>query len=331
MVKNMHEIDLTKFNIHTDLIIESNLANEVIKKQISKDISIEKSVYNNDTYITIKFNDVTDKDNYKLVSNVFIEEIKKVLPVLKNKTILIVGLGNELSTPDSLGPKVIDNILVTKHLFDLGEVEEGYEKVAAIKPQVTAQTGIETKDLISGVIKTISADVLIVIDALASSSIDRVNKTIQITTAGIHPGSGVGNDRKELSKNTLKIPVISIGVPTIVDYTTIVADTLKYLVKKVSFTKENIDNNKLKLVSVKNQNYLKCNKELSEEEKSKVLGLIGTLTDQETKDLINEVLIPINYNLMVTPKDIDYIIEKLANLIGQGLNKAIHENYNRQN
>lgn len=327
----MHEIDLSKFNIHTDLIIESDLENNSIKKVINDDIEVEERELGNDKYITIKFKDITDKNNYELVSNTFIDEFKKIVPEFNNKIILIVGLGNVSSTPDSLGPKTIDNILVTNHLFSIGEVEEGYERVAVFKPQVTAQTGIETKDLVVNIVKTINADILIVIDALAASSIDRVNKTIQITTAGIHPGSGVGNDREELSNKTLNIPVISIGVPTIVDYSTIVTDTLKYLIKKVSYTKENINNNKLKLISSKNQNYLRCNKEIDAEEKNKILGLLGSLNDQEQKELIEEVLVPLNYNLMVTPKEIDFIIEKLATLIGQSLNKVIHKNYNRQN
>ena len=131
---------------------------------------------------------------------------------------IIIGLGNEKSTPDSLGPLSINDIIVTNHLFSLGiNVEDGFRVVSAFNPGVMGQTGIETSDIIYALIKEIKPDFVIVVDALKASNVDRVNKTIQITDAGINPGSGIGNTRKEISKDVLNIPVFAVGVPTVVD------------------------------------------------------------------------------------------------------------------
>ena len=253
------------------------------------------------------------------------------LNISSNAKILVVGLGNASSTPDALGPKTLDHVLVTRHLFLLGDVEEGYRNVASFKPSVTGVTGIETKDLIEGIKEKIKPDILIVIDALASSSIERLNKTIQITSAGISPGSGVGNNRLEISQDTLHIPVIAIGVPTVVDGATIVENTLQLLLKKISYGLENKENEKLKLVPITNQNYLNHTKELSKEQKEDLLGMVGLLDEQELKSLILEVLLPVNYNMMVTPKEIDYLIEKLSLLLGNMINKSLHEHFNPTN
>ena len=264
----------------------------------------------------------------------FFFEEKKLLEELKiaeNSSCLIIGLGNDKSTPDSLGPKVIDNILVTNHLFKLGEVEKGYRKTASFKPNVTGSTGLETKDIIISLINTSKPDFLIVIDALASSSIERVNKTIQLSSAGINPGSGVGNNREELSYETLNIPVIAIGIPTVVDATTIVNDTFNYMYKQLSYKIDNINNKKMKLVPTSYQNYKEHQNTLSKEDKKNLLGYIGTLDKEEFKKLIYEVLIPINSNLMVTPKEIDFVIDKLSLLLSQGINKSLHKNYNPTN
>lgn len=345
----MHEIDLKKYKIRTDILIESFDKNKTNKgithtEKEYEDILVEETVIDSDgeklcnkkqgIYKTITFKDVTDKDNYKKVLNVFAKVLKKLykeIGIKDNDTCLIIGLGNEKSTPDALGPKVIDNILVTKYLFELGEVEKGYRNTASFKPNVTGVTGIETKKLIEGVVNVVKPDFLIVIDALASSAIDRVNKTIQITDAGISPGSGIGNNRKEISKESFNIPVISIGVPTIVDAATIVADTFKYMLKQFSYKIDNIDNKKLKFVTNNNQNYLQHNNELTDDEKERFLGLVGTLDEIEFKNLLLEVLSPINYNLMVTPKEVDFVIDKLSTLIGSGINKSLHDSYNTTN
>ena len=250
------------------------------------------------------------------------------MPLKQEDTVLVVGLGNSKSTPDSLGPETVKNVLVTRYLFNLGDVDKSYQSVSSIAPEVTSTTGIETKDLIKSIVAITNAKLLIVIDALASSTINRVNKIIQITNTGIHPGSGVGNNRKELSKKTLNIPVIAIGVPTIVDAATIVADTFKYMQKQFSYKINNYNNKVNKLIPEEKQNYLKEDNKLSNKEKKEILGELGNLSEDEFKQLIYEVLSPINYNLMVTPTEINYIIEKLGLLIGNSINKTLHNNYN---
>ena len=343
----MHTIDLKNKGYRTDLIIDeitrekdTKLSSKILEK--TKNVTVEEVIIDEKTncnkkkgiYETISFTDITDKNNFKEVEEIAVKTLKNMLNKLNissNAKILVVGLGNASSTPDALGPKTLDHVLVTRHLFLLGEVEEGYRNVASFKPSVTGITGIETKDLIEGIKEKIKPDILIVIDALASSSIERLNKTIQITSAGISPGSGVGNNRLEISQDTLHIPVIAIGVPTVVDGATIVENTLQLLLKKISYGIENKENEKLKLVPITNQNYLNHTKELSKEQKEDLLGMVGLLDEQELKSLILEVLLPVNYNMMVTPKEIDYLIEKLSLLLGNMINKSLHEHFNPTN
>lgn len=344
-----HEIDLKNINIRTDMIvdtIDTSSDNSDIKsyKKEFDNISVEEIIIDkksseiykrkNGIYKTLTFKDITDKDNFKKVEKVLIDEIRDLMEKLKisnTASCLIIGLGNNKSTPDSLGPKCIENVLVTRYLFDLGEVEEGYRNTSSFTPGVTGTTGIETKKLIEGVVNVSKPDFLIIIDALASSSIERVNKTIQITDVGIAPGSGVGNNREELNSKTFNIPTIAIGVPTIVDAVTIVSDTFKYMMRQFNYKLENLDNKKLKFVDELHQNYLNEEGELSFENKEKILGIVGTLKDDDLKKLIYEVLSPIDYNLMVTPKEIDFIMEKLSLLIANSINKVLHKSYNTTN
>lgn len=345
----MHTIDLKNRALRTDLVMDEIDRNkkEEIKPQvvvdeknirleeIKIDDALEELVHKKKgIYKTLTFTDVTDKNNFKAVEKVLIDALKKTyidIDIKEDAKVLVIGLGNIESTPDALGPKSINHILVTRHLFMLGEVEEGYRNVASFKPSVTGVTGIETKDLIEGIISKTSPDLLIVIDALASSSIKRLNKTIQISTSGISPGSGIGNNRQELSKETLNIPVIAIGIPTVVEATTIVQDTINLLLKQISYNIDNQDNLKLKLTPLNSRNYESQENILTKDQKEDVLGMVGLLTDRELKTLLKEVLDPINYNLMVTPKEIDYTIEKLATLLGNAINKSLHKNFNPTN
>lgn len=335
-----HEIDLKSYEIRTDLVLETieNNKNNIEKKTSNHDnIKVTKVVVDSrastlinkkeGNYITIEFEDVTDSGNRSKVEEVFISELKELLKELNIKeeeTVLIIGLGNEKSTPDSLGPKVIENVLVTRHLFLIEETpEEGIRCTSALNPGVMATTGIETSDLVKAVTSDIKPSLVIVVDALAASSISRINKSIQITDTGIHPGSGVGNKRKEISKETLGVPTIGIGVPTVVESSTIVYDTINYLFKHISYIKEN--QNKNKLIFTRN-NYLNKikDKTLTTEEQKSILGLIGELSDTEKKNLINEVLNSINYNFIVTPKEVDFQIDCLADLLSNGINKSLH-------
>lgn len=331
------EIDLQYYSIRTDLLIDDveNFETATIKvnERKEEDIVINETevLKDNDIkkkgkYITISFTDVTDHNNFLKVQNIFSREIKNIIASLNLKQdykTLVVGLGNRNSTPDSLGVKVCDNIIVTRHLFDLEEASSNYGNVAVFTPNVMGNTGIEAEEIIKGIIKMIDVDLLVVVDALASSNIERVNKTIQITDTGIFPGSGVGNYRKEISKDTLGIPVIAIGVPTVVDATTIVTDTINLLIQKIAYLKN--DDPKEKLKPRHKVDFLKEKRiSLNDEEKSNLLGLVGNLSMEDLKSLINEVLTPIGYNMMVTPKEIDFVIEKIALLISKGINNVMH-------
>ena len=334
-----HEINLDSYPIHTDLaidIIENKSDLEGVKKTIktvdeititdvclSKKNSLEKKEGN---YITIEFDDITDSDNYKKVKDVIILELKDIMRKMKIKKsdkCLFIGLGNSKSTPDSLGPKTARDILVTSHIYYLGKLDSNYRPVSVISPGVMGTTGIDTSDIIESLVTKTKPDFIIAVDALASQSIDRVNKTVQMTDTGIHPGSGIGNERKEISKSTIGIPVLALGVPTVVDATVIVSDTINYMYKHYAFNKEYSKDPKSKL-TFNNVNYLNKNIEITENEKEQLFGLIGTLNEEEIKTLVNEVLTPINYNLMVTPKEIDFVIEKLATLISSSLNETLH-------
>lgn len=336
-----NEIDLKKYNIRTDLVIDTieNIKHDIKTDVYEKDnIKVTKVKVDNlsskllnkkeGNYITIEFDDVTDSNNKENVINIFTSELKNMIESLnldKDYSVLIIGLGNEKSTPDSLGPKTINNVLVTRYLYVLNEkVEKGIREVSALSPGVMATTGIETKEIISSITSTINPSLVIVIDALAASSISRVNKSIQITDTGIHPGSGVGNKRKEISFNTLNIPTIAIGVPTVVESSTIVYDTLEYLFKHISYIRDNQNSNKLVFGRKKYLDKIK-DKELSNSDKRKVLGLLGELNDADKKSLINEVLNSLDYNFIVTPKEIDFLIDKLSEVISKGINNALHD------
>jgi len=337
-----NRINLSKYQIRTDLIIENidefndkrvttNNINDSIKVttvSIDEDLSSKLNKKQGD-YVTIEFSDITNHEDRKELEKTLVNEIRKMLngtDISSDATCLIVGLGNKSSTADSLGPKVVDRVLVTRHLFVLNtNAKEGIREVSAISPGVMATTGIETFDIITSIVKKTKPQFLIVVDALASSSIDRINKTIQLTNTGIHPGSGVGNNRKELSFETINIPVIAIGVPTVVESTIIVNDTIDYLFKHISYIKKNYTMNKL--VFTHNKNYLKdVNEEdLSKNEKKEISGMLGELDDNDKKALIEEVLTSLDYNLIVTPKEIDFLIDNLSKVIAKSIDKALHD------
>ena len=334
-----HEVDLKNNILRTDLAVE--LIEKAPTKQID-DIKITNITLNKQeaeqinkkpgNYTAIEFEDVTDHTNNEKLKTVFAEELKELLKlenIKETDMCLIIGLGNEKSTPDSLGPLTISKTLVTNYLYLYNSLEEGFRRVCAISPGVMGETGIETSDLLTSIVNTIKPNFVITIDALAASSVERVNKTIQMTNSGINPGSGVGNKRKEISKETLGIPTIAIGIPTVVDAASIVSDTIKYLYEHFAYQTANINNPATKLTA--NVNYLKLSKKfkINQEEKQKILGMVGTLSEEETKALIYEILNPIGYNLMVTPKEEDFVIEKLSEVISKGLNIALHKNINQ--
>lgn len=172
-------------------------------------------------YITVEFDDILLSDIYEIadtVSKKLSEMIKKVLPDYDKKTVLVAGIGNRAITPDALGPMTADCTLATKHAVESkNEVFSSFGSVAVIAPGVLGQTGLEASEIIKGIVDTNGIDAVIAIDALAASSVERLGRTVQITDTGISPGSGVQNSRHELSKDTLGVPVIAMGVPTVVD------------------------------------------------------------------------------------------------------------------
>lgn len=320
----MSQIDLSKFNLRTDLIIENN--NIKHQKKIINGIEITSS-NKNGNYITITFEDITNYEEREKIGKI-LENILKELYIKNNikesDECLIIGLGNIKSTPDSLGVKVIDDILITKHLFNFNQIKDGIRSVSSFTPGVMANTGLESANIIKALIQEEKPKFIIVIDALASLSIDRINKTIQITDTGIHPGSGIGNNRKEISKNTIGIPVIAIGVPTVVSSSTIVFDTIEYLYKHISYIKEHEETNKLSFIKNKNYKNKIKDKKLTKKEENTLLGLFGELDNNDKLSLIKEVLNDIGLELIVTPTEIDFLIDKLSNTIASALNNSLH-------
>lgn len=189
------------------------------------------------TYITIEAPDMTMEDDgyHREISVVMAEQLKKIIMDTYNwnerlPKILIAGLGNSSSTPDALGPMVISNLMITRHIVEFmgyDEVEGAFAITSAIVPGVMAQTGMESSEIIQAIIKKTKPDLLLVIDALAARNINRLNTTIQISDTGIWPGSGVGNNRMAIDRKNMGVPVISIGVPTVVDAATLIYDAIR--------------------------------------------------------------------------------------------------------
>ena len=252
------------------------------------------------TYVTIDIKDLrlAMEDEIQKASNIVSDELKKILDAHVNEKddLLVVGLGNMYVTPDALGPKVVSEIDVTRHIIKYlpQYIDENARPVSAISPGVLGTTGIETLEVLEGIVNNIKPKILIVIDSLASKSIERINSTIQISDTGIIPGAGVGNKRKEISKDTLGIPVIAIGVPTVVELATLVSDGINIFIDKLQ---ENAESNE----------YLN---KLKEDDKY-----------EEVKEALNVE----DYNMVVTPKEIDELIENMKDVIARGINYAINK------
>lgn len=250
-------------------------------------------------YITLEAPDlaVPDEDYHREISIEISKILKELIPKEKEEyRVLVVGLGNRLVTPDALGPKVADHLVVTRHIVkEYGKYAMGSEKahmVSAIIPGVMGQTGMETLEIVKGIVEETKPDFAIAIDALAARNTKRLNRTIQIADTGINPGSGVGNHRNGLTEETLGIPVIAIGVPTVVDAATIVNDTMENLLAALETSEM------LKGVGVVLQGY----------------------NATEKYELIKELISPNLNGLFVTPKDIDDTIQRISYTISEALN-----------
>ena len=277
------------------------ISNENIKSSVVKIINEEgeKAIGKPiGTYVTVDIKNLrlADDDEIENASNIISEELARIVDekIGKQDEILVVGLGNQFVTPDALGPKVSQEIEVTRHLLKYAPecVIKGTRSVCTIAPGVLGTTGIETLEIIKGVVDNVKPKLIIVIDSLASKSIERISSTIQISDTGIVPGAGVGNTRKELSKNTLGVPVIAVGVPMVVDLATITNDCLDIFI-------ENLQS------QAKSNDYL------------------NNLKNQDNYEEIKTALNPRDYNMIVTPKEVDDLIENMKNIVAKSINYAI--------
>ncbi len=340
-------------SIRTDLIIESIEVNKnqidtndlKIKEYTVDDMKITEAIVTKEqeeffgkksgTYITIDTTAIVENDHETLLK--IQKQIARQIKLLFNKYHitddalgLIVGLGNDKVTPDALGPSVIKNVFVTKHLFDLHPEEidpKGFRPVCAIAPGVMGNTGIETAEIVNSVIKDVKPKFVIVVDALAARALNRVNKTIQISDAGISPGSGVGNKRKEISYDTLGIPVISIGIPTVVDAVTITSDVIDMLIRYIAYSLNNKrPSNNLVPAAMSGRKDLDKVELPSKDVLKNLFGELGIMSNEEKQKLLFEVLTPQGLNYMVTTKEIDSNIEDLTHIVSRGINLALHKN-----
>ena len=239
------------------------------------------------TYITIEAPELStpDEDYHREISEEISTHLRKLIDLKKEKSVLVVGLGNAAITADALGPQVVDNLLMTRHIIKeyglRGIKHEKMHRISGIAPGVMAQTGMETAEIVQGIVSETKPDVVVAIDALAARSVRRLSRTIQITDTGIHPGSGVGNHRNGLTEENLQVKVIGIGVPTVVDAATIVHDSMAHL--------------------------------------------LDALEETVQKEFLDEMIAPNLYSMFVTPKDVDETIKYLSFMISEGLNIAFSQ------
>ncbi len=242
------------------------------------------------TYVTIEAPDIKySTEVYEKACKLLAEEIKNMTDISADTKTLVVGLGNKNITPDALGPDVVSKLMVTNHMREHMKdfFGDNLTSLCAIAPGVLGTTGMETAQIIKGVCQQIHPDLIICVDALASRSLDRISTTIQLSDTGINPGAGVDNNREGLNEKTLGVKVIAIGVPTVVDAHTIVSDSID-----IAFN------------------------DIQEE----------IPADWEKNRLIKEALTKNIKKLMVTPKDIDSVIEKTSKTVANGINLALHKN-----
>ena len=241
------------------------------------------------SYVTIEITEMhrEDEDIFQRGAKAVETELRKLVNISPKDSVLVVGLGNRYITPDSIGPKTVGKLTVTRHITkDAGNgFDFGIRPVSAVAPGVLGITGIETTEIVKGVVEHVKPSLIIAVDALASRKLSRLGTTVQLSDTGISPGSGVGNNRKELTKETLGVPVIAVGVPMVVDAVTLTIDVMESL-----------------------SNYIK--------DSQKAVNLSSC----ENPALINAA---IPENLVVTPNDVDVISEQASDIIAEGINMAL--------
>ena len=317
---------LEKYSIHTDLALEEKERFEsehvevqgvILEEEYDqeREIRITKVKIETEkgaramgkpvgTYITMEAPNmaVPDEEYHREISEELAKYIKELIKIEKEDyVVLVAGLGNRQVTPDALGPHVVDNLAITRHIVkEYGKYAMGEDAVhmtSAIVPGVMAQTGMETLEIIKGIVKETKPDLVIAVDALAARNSKRLNRTIQIADTGINPGSGVGNHRNGITEETIGVPVIAIGVPTVVDAATIVNDTMENLIAALETSET------LKGVGVVLQGY----------------------NATEKYELIKELISPHLNGMFVTPKDIDETIKRFGYTISEALNILFSE------
>lgn len=259
------------------------------------------------TYLTLEVPGMAEKDEsyHEEVAGEIAKQIrqlvKKLCPKKELKAgILVVGLGNRQVTPDSLGPRVVDNLRMTRHLKEeYGEEfckKNGLPILSGIVPGVMAQTGMETAEIIRGIVAETKPDLILAIDALAARSVRRLATTIQLTDTGIHPGSGVGNHRRSMTKQSLGVPVAALGVPTVVGAAAIVHDTVETMINTLAA----------------NESTSGCGR------------YMGDLDSESQYELISELLEPEFGAMYVTPQDIDERVKQLSFTVSEGIHQALY-------
>ena len=250
----------------------------------------------NYTTIDVKNLKLATDDDIQKTAETLTNELKTLIDmhIDKQGEVLVVGLGNIYVTPDSLGPKVTNEIDVTRHIkkYLPQYLDEGTRVVSAISPGVLGTTGIETVEILKGIVENTKPQLLIVIDALASRSIERISSTIQISDTGIVPGAGVGNTRQEISQNSLGIPVVAIGIPTVVELATLVSDGINLFINRL-------------------------------QEKAESNEYLNQLQKDDKYEEVKEALNVGEYNMIVTPKEIDDLIENMKDIVARGINFAV--------
>lgn len=283
-------IEQTKGDIK---ITRVEILNEEGAKQLTKPIG---------TYVTLESETLNYMDNSQRedLCLAIKEQLEKIVKIDLSKPVLVVGLGNRNITADALGPKAVEQMLVTRHLFEnMREVVgEDTASVCALAPGVLGITGIETMEIVKGVCQRVKPGLVIAIDALAARKIERINTTIQISNTGINPGSGVGNNRKALNRETLGVDVIALGVPTVVDAVTFSNDALDITIDAI--------------------------KRSSKEAKG-VLEMLCELKDEEKYALLDEVLSDSVGEMVLTVKEVDLVMNKISKVIAGGINTFLQK------
>lgn len=255
-------------------------------------------------YITIDSPEIKDNNylSHKEIARNLAQKLEQIFDLKEDSSILVVGLGNWQATPDALGPKVVEKIMVTRHLFHYTpeEVKGKMRKVSAVSPGVLGLTGIETAEVIRGLVEHTKPDYVIAIDALAAGALERIGTTIQLADTGISPGSGIGNQRKGLNEETLGCKVVAIGVPTVVNAAIIAHKTIEELFGQM-------------------------------ENEPALAKFYNEKNEKIFMKVLERTLSPFRENLMVTPKEVDDLIERGSRIIANALNISLHPGINAEN